>query len=93
MAKNYVKITVRSFWHFFLHLPLFDLIMLTLSGSLAAGSRHQVQMNTTTPDFHRMEARDIQLPEDSRLEAGAGLTSYRLNPHNKTLDHEIDRIE
>jgi hypothetical protein len=26
-------------------------------------------MGTTTPDFHRMEARDIQMPEDSRLEA------------------------
>ena len=29
----------------------------------------EVQMGTTTPDFHRMEARDIQMPEDSRLEA------------------------
>lgn len=30
--------------------------------------RNMVQMGTTTPDFHRMEARDIQMPEDSRLE-------------------------
>ena len=31
--------------------------------------RNMAQLQTNTPDFHRIEARDIILPEDSRLEA------------------------
>ena len=31
--------------------------------------RNMAQPQTNTPDFHRIEARDITLPEDSRLEA------------------------
>ena len=31
--------------------------------------RNMAQMQTNTPDFHRIEARDVSLPEDWRLEA------------------------
>lgn len=48
--------------------PIFHGGFWILSGCYG-GPSTQVQMGTTTPDFHRMEARDIQMPEDSRLEA------------------------
>ena len=53
---------------------IFPYFMVVFESSVAAGTgttgtSTKVQMGTTTPDFHRMEARDIQMPEDSRLEA------------------------
>ena len=52
----------------FPYFPIFHGGFWILSGC-NGGTSTKVQMGTTTPDFHRMEARDIQMPEDSRLEA------------------------
>ena len=52
----------------FPYFPIFHGGFWILSGCYG-GTSTKVQMGTTTPDFHRMEARDIQMPEDSRLEA------------------------
>ena len=37
-------------------------------GEHSISMRNMCQMQTNTPDFHRIEARDIQFPHDSRLE-------------------------